>query len=87
MPLEAVRRREEIFLLEPELHGWASAYTDDVNLAYALVHHTLLKSWNSLHRSPAETSTRTWLAEMMWHTVSSMGCFDHFGSSVGGALN
>ena len=76
MPMEASRRREEIFLMEPELHAWASSYTDDPNLAYALVHHTIMKSWNALNRPSTTTNTRTWLAELMWHTVSTMDCFD-----------
>jgi hypothetical protein len=76
MIMEAPRRREEIFLMEPELHAWASSYTDDPNLAYALVHHTIMKSWNGLNRPAASVATRTWLAELMWHTVASMDCFE-----------
>lgn len=87
MPLEASRRREEIFLMEPELHFWASSYTDDPNLAYALVHHTIMKSWNSLNRPSATVSTRTWLAELMWHTVSTMDCFGQTNAAYGTRLN
>ncbi len=74
--MEASRRREEIFLMEPELHAWASSYTDDPNLAYALVHHTIMKSWNALNRPATAVTTRTWLAELMWHTVSTMDGFE-----------
>ena len=35
-----------------------------------------MKSWNALNRPATTTTTRTWLAELMWHTVSTMDCFD-----------
>jgi DNA-directed RNA polymerase specialized sigma24 family protein len=76
MLMEALRRREEIFLMEAELHGWAMSYTDDPDLADALVQHTMLKSWNAVYRPLNGVTTRTWMAELMWHTVSSMGCFN-----------
>jgi DNA-directed RNA polymerase specialized sigma24 family protein len=85
--MELSKRREEIFLMEPELHAWASSYTDDPNLAYALVHHTLMKSWNALHRPAMAVTTRVWLAELMWHTVSTMDCFDALQLPAGMRLN
>jgi DNA-directed RNA polymerase specialized sigma24 family protein len=82
MSLDLARRREEIFMLEPELRTWAAAYTEDTNLAYALVHHTILKSWRRLPLAPDTRSTRRWLAEVMWQTVSDMDCFENVHSPV-----
>ncbi len=61
--------------MEPELHAWASRYTDDPNLAYALVHHTVLQSCSGLNTPDVSVTTRSWMAELMWRAVTSMACF------------
>ncbi|MEN3952573.1 hypothetical protein [Iodidimonas sp. SYSU 1G8] len=75
MSSDSRKRREELFQMEPELHGWAATYTPDANLAYALVHHTLLKSYTDPARPDEGTPTRTWLASVMWNRVCTMQCF------------
>ena len=69
--------------MQPELHAWASSYTDDPNLAYALVHYTILKSSNVLNRPVPAVTTRAWLAGLMWRTVSTMECFEDMRHSAG----